>query len=403
MRIDVLSKEYPPEVYGGAGVHVDGARPGAAGAAPTSTRACTASAPRAPSPARRRTPSPSVAGADANAGDPHARGRPGDGRRLRGRRPRPLAHLVRQHGRPPRVAAARHPARRQRALPRADAAVEGRAARRRLRRCRAGPSGRRTRAPRAIVAVSAAMRDDVLRSYPDGRPGHACTSCTTASTPRSGRRSTTPTGCASSASTPTGRRVIFVGRITRQKGLPLFLRAAAALPPEVQLVLCAGAPDTPEIMAEVSRARRRSWPPRASGVVWIDRDAPAPRRGRAADRRDRLRLPVDLRAARHRQPRGDGLRDRRRRHRDRRHPRGRRATARPAGWSRSSRPTDGTGTPLDPETLRRRPRRRADRGRVATPSVARGVRPCRPASAPSESFSWDAIAGPDARPVPSLT
>ena len=41
--------------------------------------------------------------------------------------------------------------------------------------------------------------------------------------------------------------MIFVGRITRQKGLPLFLRAAAALPPDVQLVLCAGAPDTPEI------------------------------------------------------------------------------------------------------------------------------------------------------------
>ena len=40
---------------------------------------------------------------------------------------------------------------------------------------------------------------------------------------------------------------MFVGRITRQKGLPYLLRAAARLPPEVQLVLCAGAPDTPEI------------------------------------------------------------------------------------------------------------------------------------------------------------
>jgi starch synthase len=62
--------------------------------------------------------------------------------------------------------------------------------------------------------------------------------------------------------------VVFVGRITRQKGLPLFLRACAELPGDVQIVLCAGAPDTPEIMAEVEglvaslRASR-------SGVVWI--------------------------------------------------------------------------------------------------------------------------------------
>ena len=62
--------------------------------------------------------------------------------------------------------------------------------------------------------------------------------------------------------------VVFVGRITRQKGLPLFLRAAAQLPPDVQLVLCAGAPDTPQIEAEVvalvdelSRSR--------TGVLWI--------------------------------------------------------------------------------------------------------------------------------------
>jgi len=62
--------------------------------------------------------------------------------------------------------------------------------------------------------------------------------------------------------------VIFVGRITRQKGVPVLLRAASALVPEAQLVLCAGQPDTPELAAEVTelvgglRASR-------SGVVWI--------------------------------------------------------------------------------------------------------------------------------------
>ena len=69
--------------------------------------------------------------------------------------------------------------------------------------------------------------------------------------------------------------VVFVGRITRQKGLPLFLRAVAQLPPEVQIVLCAGAPDTPEIEAEVvglvdGLARDRD------GVVWIREMLPRP-------------------------------------------------------------------------------------------------------------------------------
>jgi alpha-maltose-1-phosphate synthase len=62
--------------------------------------------------------------------------------------------------------------------------------------------------------------------------------------------------------------VIFVGRITRQKGVPVLLRAASGLVPRAQLVLCAGQADTPELEAEVTglvdglRATR-------SGVVWI--------------------------------------------------------------------------------------------------------------------------------------
>ena len=69
--------------------------------------------------------------------------------------------------------------------------------------------------------------------------------------------------------------VVFVGRITRQKGLPHLLRAALTLDPAVQLVLCAGAPDTDEILAEVSllvealRADR-------DGVVWIQQMLPKP-------------------------------------------------------------------------------------------------------------------------------
>ena len=64
--------------------------------------------------------------------------------------------------------------------------------------------------------------------------------------------------------------VVFVGRITRQKGLPYLLRAAAELPPEVQLVLCAGSPDTPGILAEVQAGVAELQKSR-DGVVWIER------------------------------------------------------------------------------------------------------------------------------------
>src|SRR5438067_1090102 len=62
--------------------------------------------------------------------------------------------------------------------------------------------------------------------------------------------------------------VTFVGRVTRQKGLPYLLRAARSLPPEVQLVLLAGAPDTPEIAAEVEELVAELNKGRA-GVLWI--------------------------------------------------------------------------------------------------------------------------------------
>jgi starch synthase len=62
--------------------------------------------------------------------------------------------------------------------------------------------------------------------------------------------------------------VIFVGRITRQKGLAHLLNAAAGFDPEIQLILCAGAPDTTEIAAETEAAVGRLSETR-TGVVWI--------------------------------------------------------------------------------------------------------------------------------------
>ena len=67
--------------------------------------------------------------------------------------------------------------------------------------------------------------------------------------------------------------VVFVGRITRQKGVPLLLRAALDFDPAAQLVLCAGAPDTPEIAAEVSAGVRRLQAQR-DGIIWIEEMLP---------------------------------------------------------------------------------------------------------------------------------
>jgi starch synthase len=62
--------------------------------------------------------------------------------------------------------------------------------------------------------------------------------------------------------------VVFVGRITRQKGLPVLLRAAARLDPRIQLMLCAGQPDTAELAAEVT-ALVQDLRETRSGVIWL--------------------------------------------------------------------------------------------------------------------------------------
>ncbi|HEY5229661.1 MAG TPA: glycogen synthase [Galbitalea sp.] len=120
-----------------------------------------------------------------------------------------------------------------------------------------------------IIAVSDGMRRDILRSYPDLDPSRV-------EVVYNGIDLDVwkPNPDAEIASAlgidPTRPSVVFVGRITRQKGLPYLLRAAALLPPEVQLVLCAGAPDTPEILEEV-REGVAALQLLRTGVIWIDR------------------------------------------------------------------------------------------------------------------------------------
>ncbi|MFI7589040.1 glycogen synthase [Spongisporangium articulatum] len=124
-----------------------------------------------------------------------------------------------------------------------------------------------------VIAVSDGMRNDILRSYPQVDPAKVVTVHNGIDltdwqrVDDAGQLATQAAALGVDSSRPS---VVFVGRITRQKGLPYLLRAAALLPPDVQLVLAAGAPDTPQIADEVA-GLVASLAETRSGVVWLDR------------------------------------------------------------------------------------------------------------------------------------
>jgi alpha-maltose-1-phosphate synthase len=74
---------------------------------------------------------------------------------------------------------------------------------------------------------------------------------------------------------PSRPYVVFVGRITRQKGVTHLLRALLRVPAEVGLVLCAGEPDTPEMAAEV-RSLVGELEASRGGLIWIEQMLPRP-------------------------------------------------------------------------------------------------------------------------------
>jgi starch synthase len=122
----------------------------------------------------------------------------------------------------------------------------------------------------AVIAVSAGMREDVLSVYPALDPGRVHivkngidTDVWYPAAPDPDESVLDELGV--DRSRP---MVAFVGRITRQKGVGHLIAAAHRFDPDVQLVLCAGAPDTPEIGAEVRAAVDRLAAAR-SGVFWV--------------------------------------------------------------------------------------------------------------------------------------
>jgi len=121
----------------------------------------------------------------------------------------------------------------------------------------------------AVIAVSNGTREDILRAYPGIDPAkiHVIYNGIDLAEYRktSDTRALTDYGV-----DPTRPYVLFVGRITRQKGVTHLVDAIEYMPPETQVVLCAGAPDTPEIAAEMrekfTEAHKKN--PR---VVWIEK------------------------------------------------------------------------------------------------------------------------------------
>ena len=264
MRVDILSREYPPEVYGGAGVHVaelvNALRP------TTDVVVRAFGLPRDEPevfsylvPAQLTAANPAlatlgvdlqmaedVAGADlVHSHTWYANGAGHLAKLLHG-----IPHVVTAHSLEP------------------------------LRPWKAEQLGGGYRvsswiektafeAADAVIAVSAGMASDILRSYPAIDPERVRVVHNGIDLDR-WQRIDEPELVRELGIDPERPSIVFVGRITRQKGLPYLLEAAKRLPADVQLVLCAGAPDTPEILAEV-RAGVEALQAERSGVVWIDR------------------------------------------------------------------------------------------------------------------------------------
>ena len=125
----------------------------------------------------------------------------------------------------------------------------------------------------AVIAVSSGMREDVLRVYPTVDPNRVHVVRNGIDTdvwyPADALESSPGESVLTDIGVDRSRPIVaFVGRITRQKGVAHLLAAAHDFDPDVQLVLCAGAPDTPEIAAEVSTGVAELSDSR-TGVFWV--------------------------------------------------------------------------------------------------------------------------------------
>jgi alpha-maltose-1-phosphate synthase len=126
----------------------------------------------------------------------------------------------------------------------------------------------------AVIAVSRAMREDVLRVYPAVEPSRV----------RVVHNGIDPEEFFPDPRTEDMERlgvgpdvpiVLFVGRLTRQKGISYLLEAAKSFDPDAQVVFCAGAPDTPEIEREM-RTGVAELAEQRKGIFWFAEMLPRP-------------------------------------------------------------------------------------------------------------------------------
>ena len=121
----------------------------------------------------------------------------------------------------------------------------------------------------AIIAVSRGTRDDILRAYPqvDATRVHVIYNGIDVA---EYRKTTATDALLKYGVDPASPYVLFVGRITRQKGVVHLVDAVKHLPAGMQVVLCAGAPDTPEIATEM-RAGVEAARTAGGSIVWIEK------------------------------------------------------------------------------------------------------------------------------------
>jgi starch synthase len=267
LRVDLLTREYPPDVYGGAGVHVEYLARELRGLAALQVRCfgefraeAGVAAYRTPSELDAANPALQVMGVDLQMAADCAE-----------------ADVVHSHTWYANLAG--HVARLLHDVPHVITAHSLEP----LRPWKAEQLGggyalsswcERTAilAADAVIAVSGGMRYDVLRCYPAIDPERVTVIHNGIDTDEYSPDPATDV-LQQYGIDPDRPSVVFVGRITRQKGLPYLLRAGRSLHPDAQLVLCAGAPDTPEIAAEVESLVAMLREER-HGVVWISEMLP---------------------------------------------------------------------------------------------------------------------------------
>jgi alpha-maltose-1-phosphate synthase len=124
----------------------------------------------------------------------------------------------------------------------------------------------------AVIAVSAGMRADILETYPTVDPDRVVV-IPNGIDPDEYQPDPATDALERLGIDPAAPSVVFVGRMTRQKGIEHALDAAVHIDPAAQIVLCAGAPDTPGIGAEL-RARAATLAATRGNVVWVEEMVP---------------------------------------------------------------------------------------------------------------------------------